>query len=320
MTDSAEIAVGIDVSKDRLDVAFDPEATPESFSNAPEGHAALVRRLSALPLLTVVLEATGGYERAAVAELAAADLPVVVVNPRQVRDFARALGILAKTDRIDARVLAAFGRKVQPPRRPLPSESLQAFRELLVRRRQLLDLRGAEEHRLAQARGRKVRASIEQTITFLNKQLARIEADLDRTIQDSPAWRAAEDLLKTVKGVGPVTARTLLAELPELGTGSRQQIAGLVGLAPLNRDSGTMRGRRMIRGGRGSVRQALYMATLSAIRCDTPLRAHYHHLLDSGKVKKVALIACARKLLILLHAMMREQKPWSLSLATQHSR
>ena len=320
MTESDFIAIGIDVSKDRLDIAFDPAASPEFYPNDPTGHAALVQRFSSLRLLTVVVEATGGYQRAVVAELAAAGLPVVVVNPRQVRDFARAMGVLAKTDRIDAQVLATFGRAVRPELRALPDEKTQALREIMVRRRQLVNLRTAEKNRLAQARGKKVRTSIQQTIHFLEKQLVRIDDDLDRTIRQTPAWRTAEDLLRTVKGIGPVSARTLLAELPELGLCSRQQIAALVGLAPMNRDSGTMRGRRMIRGGRGTVRSVLYMATLSAVRFNPVLRAHYQHLLDSGKIKKVALTACARKLLILLNAMMRDGKPWTMPLAFQHSR
>jgi transposase len=302
------VFVGIDVSKDQLDVAL-PDGT-HSWTNDSDGHRQLVEQLGKLPLQMIVLEATGGYERAITAELAVAGLPVVVVNPRQVRDFARATGRLAKTDRIDAAVLAEFGRAVRPPQRPMPDAEAEKLREKLARRRQLVQMLSAEGNRLQQAHGASVRKSICDVQQTLTKQLARIDDDLQRTIQQTPAWREKENLLRSVPGIGPQTALSLLVELPELGSCSRQQIAALVGVAPLNRDSGKFRGQRTTWGGRPTVRKALYMATLTATRHNPKIRNHYQGLLKAGKRKKVALVACMRKMLCILNAILRDQTPW----------
>lgn len=302
------VMIGIDVAKDELQVA-----TPEgvrAWSNDPAGHRQLVEALSAWSVDSIVLEATGGYERAVVAELAAAGLPVVVVNPRQVRDFARATGRLAKTDAIDARVLAEFGRAVRPERRPLPSDQQQQLQAQLARRRQLVEMLTAEGNRLAQASNQRVQRSIQRVRQLLSRELAALEDELQQLIQQTPAWRERESLLRTVPGVGPQTALALLAELPELGTCSRQKIAALVGVAPLCRDSGRQRGQRTIRGGRATIRAALYMATLVATRYNPVIQAYYQHLLCLGKRKKVALVASMRKLLSLLNAILRDRKPW----------
>lgn len=314
--DVLSLAVGVDVSKARLDLAFSNEQPGLAVDNNPAGQAQIVEVLKKAGPSRIVLEATGGYERAVVAELAAAGLPVAVVNPRQVRDFAKATGRLAKTDAIDAKVLALFAVAIQPPLRPLNDEETQVFAELLARRRQLIQMRVAESNRLAQARDRRVRKSIEGVIELLNRQIADIDDDIGRHIQDSPIWKEKQALLLAVEGVGPTTARTLLAELPELGKASRQEIAALVGLAPFNRDSGKARGRRTIAGGRASVRSVLYMATLTATRYNPITRKHYQHLLAAGKRKKVALVACMRKLLTILNAILREKKPWRSPIVT----
>lgn len=310
--DESRVSVGVDVSKARLDVAFTDGRPTLSVANDPDGHEALVRSLAGIPLHRIVLESSGGYERAIVAELASAKLPVVVVNPRQVRDFARASGQLAKTDTIDAGVLAHFGVAMNPPLRPLDDPQTQALAELLARRRQLVGMRTAESNRLAQARDRRVRATIQSILRVLEKQIASIDDDMDGLIKNSSVWLHKENLLTSVPGVGPQTARTLLAELPELGSISRQQVAALAGLAPFNRDSGSLRGRRSIAGGRATVRAALYMAALAAARRNAVIRAFYQRLLETGKRKKVALVACMRKLLIILNALIRNDKPWRI--------
>jgi transposase len=312
----SSLAVGIDVSKARLDVGFSDERPGFGVDNNPTGQAQIVEALKEVGPSRIVLEATGGYERTLVAELAAAGLPVVVVNPRQVRDFAKATGRLAKTDAIDAKVLALFAVAVQPPLRPLNDQETQVFVELLTRRRQLIQMRVAESNRLAQARDRRVRKSIEGVIKLLDRQTAAIDDEIDHHIQNSPIWKEKQELLLAVKGIGPTTARTLLAELPELGKASRQEIAALVGLAPFNRDSGKVRGRRTIAGGRASVRSVLYMATLTATQCNPVIRKHYQHLLAAGKRKKVALVACMRKLLTILNAILREKKIWRSPIVT----
>lgn len=308
------IVIGIDVSKDRLDVAT-PDGTAQ-WPNGPDGHQQLIKHFTKWPLEAIILEATGGYERAVVAELAAAGLPVVVVNPRQVRDFARATGRLAKTDAIDAGVLAQFGQAIRPEKRPLPSEKQLQLQQQLARRRQLVGMLTAENNRSQQATDKLVRKSIEAVRKTLRTQLDQMDDQLQRTIEQTPAWREKENLLRTVPGVGPQTALALLAELPELGTCSRQQIAALVGVAPLNRDSGAKRGQRTTWGGRPTVRAALYMATLVATRHNPVIREHYQRLQNAGKRKKVALTACMRKLLCMLNAVLREQKPWRNQLAT----
>jgi transposase len=308
------VTVGIDVSKDRLDVACHaptPAATPPAchFSNTPQGHAALVTLLAKIGPRLIVVEATGGYERAVAAAMVVALLPVAVVNPRQVRDFARALGILAKTDAIDAMVLARFAASVEPPVRPLPDKHAAALADALARRRQLIELRTAETNRLHIATQPAVKKSIHAVLTVIDKQLGRIDDDLDGLISASPAWKVKEDLLTSVPGIGKLTARTLLGCLPELGTISRQCVAALVGVAPINRDSGTHRGQRTTHGGRAVARTALYMATLSAARYNPPIKEFYKRLRQAGKPAKVALIACERKLLVILNAVLRTQTP-----------
>jgi transposase len=304
------ISVGIDVAKAHLDLDFSPTRGPVRFANTPSGHAAIVQRLSEMQVRLIVLEATGAYERAIVAELAAARLPVVVVNPRQVRDFARAKGRLAKTDQIDAAVLADFGHAIQPPQRPLPTADALQMQEKLARRRQLVEMITAETNHLEHAAAATVRKSIQAVLHLLQKQLDQIEKDLDQTIRQSPLWQEKADLLRSVPGIGPQTSRMLVIQLPELGHCSRQEIAALVGVAPLNRDSGTFRGRRTIWGGRRDVRTCLYMATLAATRSNPKIRDHYQRLQAAGKPKKLALAACMRKLLTILNAIVRESRPW----------
>lgn len=303
--------VGIDVGKEQLDVAWTQQARPSAvYANTPAARAELVALLLRQQPERIVLEATGGYERPLVADLLEAALPVVVVNPRQVRDFARSTGRLAKTDRIDAQVLAQFGQAVRPEIRPLPGPQAQALSECVTRRRQLLQMRTAESQRRAQARSERVRQSIEDVIETIDAQLDDLDRELDTLIRACPAWQEKLDLLKSTPGIGDATARALIAELPELGRCSRQQIAALVGVAPINRDSGTLRGRRAIWGGRADVRTSLYMATLVATRHNPLIRACYQRLLATGKKKMVALVACMRKLLVILNAMLRDQRPW----------
>jgi transposase len=304
-----ETSVGIDVAKATLDVWVEPEGPGWTVANDAAGIAELTERLRARPVTRVVLEATGGYEYAAVAALGLAGHPVAVVNPRRVRDFARATGRLAKTDRIDARVLARFGAAVRPEPRPLPSAEVQELDATATRRRQLLEMLQAERNRQRTARGKLAR-QIQQHVTWLERQLAALDDDLRHLIEASPVWRAKEDLLRSVPGVGPTTALTLLAELPELGALSGRQIAALVGVAPFARDSGTLRGKRAIWGGRAPVRTVLYMAAVSASRHNPRLRAVYQRLLAAGKPKKLALIACLRKLVVILNAMVAHGTPW----------
>ncbi len=309
-----QVWLGIDVAKDALDLAVDGVEAVKRFDNNPSGHAALIEAVRTQDVQRVVLEATGGYERAIVAALLAGNIPgVVVVNPRQVRDFARATGKLAKTDQIDARVLARFARAVAPPVRTLPDAKALELQEKLARRGQLVQMRTAESNRQKQAVSVAVAQSIQAMLEAIDTQLKEVDEQLDQAIRESPAWQAKVDLLKGVPGVGDQTARSLVAQLPELGQCSRQQIAALVGVAPVNRDSGTMRGRRTTFGGRASVRRALYMATLVATRHNPVIHAYYQRLVASGKKKMVALVASMRKLLTILNAMLREQKEWRLA-------
>jgi transposase len=303
--------VGIDVSKDRLDVACRPDGSAFALANDPDGIAQLVERLRPLQPARVVLEATGGLEVPAAAALAAAGLPVALVNPRQVRDFAKATGRLAKTDALDAAVLAHFAEAIRPEPRPLPDAATRAFAELLGRRRQLLEMRTAEQNRLGPAESPAVRRNLLKHLRWLDRELGRVEAGLGAAVQASPVWRAQEDLLRGVPGVGPTVARTLLAVLPELGALTRRQIAALAGLAPRNRDSGRLQGRRVIGGGRGEVRSALYMASLSASRYNPVLRGFARRLRAKGKAAKVVLVAVARKLLTIVNAMLRDNRPWN---------
>ena len=305
----AEVFVGIDVSKARLEVALGAAGELLSVEHEPRAIAALVKRLLQVRPARVVLEATGGLETTAVAELGAAGLPVVVVNPRQVRDFARATGQLAKTDALDARMLALFAERIRPEPRPLPSEQERELKALLARRRDLVEMLTAERNRFANA-PKLLRKELAAHIRWLEARLTERDRDLDRMLRNSPLWREREDLLRGVPGIGPVLCATLLAELPELGRLSRREIAKLVGVAPLNRDSGAMRGKRTVWGGRASVRAALYMATLSATRCNPPLAAFYRRLRQRGKPAKVALTAAMRKLLITLNAMLKHRSTW----------
>ena len=302
--------IGIDVSKARLDVAIRPSAEKLSVSNDEAGIQALVTRLSEIKPALIVLEATGGLERSVSGTLGSAQLPVVVVNPRQVRDFAKALGQLAKTDRIDAEVLAHFAEVIRPPLRPLPDKVSLELRSLIARRRQLIEMMVAEKNRLSTA-SKAVRKRIEAHIRWLETELDRADKDLDHSIRQSPIWCENEDLLRSVPSVGPVVSRTLLAELPELGRLNRKQIAALVGIAPLNCDSGTFRGRRGIWGGRATVRAVLYMAALVASRRNSVIRNFYKRLRDKGKAPKVALVACMHKLLTILNAMIKHKTRWS---------
>jgi transposase len=309
-THPVPIFVGIDVGKDHLDAAASDGRSLGRVANEADGHRTLIERLCRLAPELVVLEATGGYHRTAAAALAAAGLRVAVVNPRQVRDFARATGRLAKTDAIDAGVLARFGQAMRPDARPLREPEREVFSEILTRRRQLVSMRTAELNRLGQAGDPRVRASVQAIIRVIDAQLKELDRELGERIKASPIWQHQVTLLTSVPGVGPCTARQLVAELPELGSLSRQRIAALAGLAPFNRDSGTLRGVRRIGGGRGAVRSAMYMATLVATRYNPVIRAQYQRLLAAGKRKKVALVACARKLLTILNAMMRNDQPW----------
>jgi transposase len=305
----SQVFVGIDVAKAQLDIALRPSGERWAVPNDEVHIAALVAQLQGVHPTLLVLEATGGYHRAVVAALAAAGLPVVVVNPRQTRDFAKATGQLAKTDALDARALAHFAEAVRPPPRPLPDAQTEELRALLTRRRQLVAMRTAEHNRLDNA-PRRVQATIEAHLAWLDAQLATLDDDLDTTLRASPVWRERETLYRSVPGIGPVCARTLLLDLPELGTLSRQRLAALAGVAPFNRDSGTLRGHRTIWGGRAPLRATLYMATLTAVRHNPVLTACYTRLVAAGKAKKVALVACMRKLLTILNAMVKHQTPW----------
>jgi transposase len=301
--------VGIDVAKDRVDVKVRPSGEQWSVATDPAGLAELQERLAAVAPMCIALEATGGYEVPVVAALGSVSLPVVVLNPRQVRDFAKAVGRLAKTDRLDADVLAHFAEVVRPPQRPLPDELTQTLHAWLTRRRQLVEMLTAEDNRRRLA-ARPIQEHIAAHVRWLRTQLATLDRDLGQLVRQSPVWREKEDLLRSVPGVGPVLTVTLLADLPELGRLNRRQIAALVGVAPLNRDSGRYRGRRAVWGGRAPVRATLYMATLVATRANPVIRAFYARLLAAGKPKKLALTACMRKLLTILNAMLTQRTSW----------
>jgi transposase len=299
----------MDVAKAQLDIALRPPGARWTVMNDETGMAALVVQLQAMQPTLMVLEATGGYHRAVVAALAAAALPIVVVNPRQVRDCAKAPGQLAKTDPLEARAVAHFAEAVRPVPRPLPDAQTEELRAVLARRRQLIGMRTAEQNRLENAPPR-LRTDITAHIAWLEQRVAALDNDLDTTLRASPVWRERESLYRSVPGIGPVCARTLRLDLPELGTLSRQRLAALVGVAPFHRDSGTLRGTRTTWGGRAHVRATLYMSTLVAVRYHPVLRAFYQRLCRAGKAKKVALTACMRKLLTILNAMVKHQKPW----------
>lgn len=305
------VFVGVDVAKATLEVAVRPSGEQATVAQDERGLGQLVTRLRAVRPTLIVLEATGGYERPVVRALVEARFPVVVVNPRSVRDFAKATGQLAKTDQIDARVLARFAEQVRPPVRPWPTAATQEVSALLARRRQLLEMRTAEQNRREHTSGM-IRERIEAHLAWLTAELAQVDHELDQTIRQSPVWREQEDLLKSVPGIGPVVARTLLAALPELGTLTRKQVAALAGVAPLNHDSGTVRGHRSVWGGRPVVRGALYMAAVVATKWNPVIRAFYQRLRAAGKRAKVALVACMRKLLTIVNALLRERTPWRI--------
>jgi transposase len=303
--------VGIDVSKAILDMATLPEGEPQQFTNDEAGIAAIVAGLKEERCVTrIVLEATGGYETSLAAGLAAAGLPVAVVNPKRVRDFAKASGILAKTDRLDAKVLARFAAVIVPPVRPLPDEAQRELAELLDRRMQLVSMRAQEKARLATVLP-VARHDIREHITWLDARIARFERDLDARLRESEAWKEKVELLEAVPGVGKVTIFTLLARLPELGQLNRREVAALVGVAPFNDDSGKRRGQRYIRGGRCEVRGVLYMATLTARQWNPAIRQFFERLIAAGKPYKVAMTACMRKLLTIMNTLMKRKTAWT---------
>jgi len=305
-----QVFVGIDVAKDRLDVHVRPSDEAFAVARDGEGLAVLVERLQGLAPQIAVVEATGGFEVTVAAALAGAAIPLAVVNPRQIRDFARAMGQLAKTDALDARAIARFAEAIKPEPRPVPDDQARELSELVQRRRQVVEMMAMERNRRRQLTQRRLIKGVDRVLAMLQKELSELEEDLDDAIRGTPAWREAEDLLKSVKGVGDIVARTLIADLPELGTMGRKQIAALVGIAPLNRDSGTMRGRRTIWGGRAKVRAVLYMAALVASQRNPQLAAFYQRLIAAGKPKKLALTALMRKLLTILNAILRDRRPW----------
>jgi len=302
--------VGIDVSKDRLDVHVLPEGQAFSVSRDGKGLAELIERLGSTPLERVAVEATGGFETVVAAALAGAGLPLVVVNPAQVRHFAQALGQRAKTDPIDALMIARFVAATQPELRPLADEATRLLADLVARRRQIIDMIVAERNRERRTQVKRIKKSIARLIAALEKELAEVDAEIDTGVRGSPAWREKEDLLASVPGVGPITARTLLAELPELGSLDGKTAASLVGLAPYTRQSGQWKGKSMIGGGRKTVRSAMFLAALSACRFNPDLKTFHERLINAGKPKMVAVIAVARKLLVILNAILRDKQPW----------
>jgi transposase len=307
---AAPTFVGIDVSKDRLDVHLRLSGQAFAVPRDSDGLDRLLARLRPDSPALVVVEATGGFEVTVAAALAGAGLPLAVVNPRQIRDFARATGRLAKTDRLDAEAIAIFAERVRPDPKPVPDADARALAELVARRRQIVEMIGMEQNRRRQARAPRVARTIAATLGVLEAQLAELDCDIGGAVRGCPAWRAADDLLRSVPGIGPVASRTLIAEMPELGRLDRRGAAALVGVAPVNRDSGQMRGHRAIAGGRTAVRNVLFMATLSAIRCNPVLKAHYRQLVGRGRPKKVAIVACLRRLLTILNAILKARAPW----------
>ena len=309
MTSSNPLYIGIDVSKATLDIDAYPQSHAAQFSNDDIGRHQLIDLLLDLMPALIVLEATGGLESPIAGDLAMAGLCVAVINPRQARDFAKAIGVLAKTDAVDAHVLARFAEAIKPEVRPLKSNEMMALDSVLTRRRQIVEMITAETNRHTQAAG-KIAKQIAQHLIWLRKRLSEADDDLDGAIQQSPLWQAKSDLMTSVPGVGKITATSLLAELPELGNLARREISALVGVCPFSRESGKHKGRRAIWGGRASVRAVLYMAALVASRHNPVIKAFYQKLLAAGKVKKVALVACMRKLLVILNAMIKNNTPW----------
>jgi transposase len=307
--EAAKVYAGVDVAKDGLKLALRPSGEHRSYANDRRGIAALRERLAELGCERIVLEASGGYETLVASSLWQAGLPVLVVNPRWVRDYGRSIGQLAKTDRLDARLLAQYAEHAELELRELPDEQTRALKELCARREDLLEMLGAERNRLEHA-SKPLRRGIERHVDYLEKQLAQIDHDLDQAIKNSPIWSDKRALLRSVPGVGPVLCSALLARLPELGRLNRGEVASLVGVAPVNHDSGKLRGTRMIAGGRAALRRALYMSAFAAIRHNPRLRAYYEQLRARGKPFKVALVAAMRKLIIILNAMLKTNSPW----------
>lgn len=305
-----DITVGIDVSKDRLDVAVRPSEEAFSVERNAAGLELLAVRIASLSPQVVALEATGGFETVVVAALGAAGLPVVVINPVQIRAFAKAIGQRAKTDPIDAAVIAHFAEATRPQVRPLPDEATRLLADLVARRRQIVEMIGAERQRELRVTAPRLRKSIVRLVKVLERELASLDTDIDEAVRGSPAWRDKEDLLASVPGVGPVIARTLIAELPELGRLDRKQIAALAGLAPFTRQSGQWRGKSFIGGGRSAVRSALFMGAMVAKKHNPTLKDFFGRLVAAGKPRMVALIAVARKLLTILNAILRDNRPW----------
>ena len=309
-TQEQPVFVGIDVAKKHLDIHVRPAGTTFTVSRDADGLEQLIARLQPLAPALIVLEATGGYETVVLATLAGAGVPVLAVNPRQIRDFARACNRLAKTDKLDAAIIALFAERIRPELRPQPDAETQALGELAARRRQIVEMISAERKRRQQASTSNVKGKLDRHITWLEEELARLDTEIKTRIKESSVWSAKEELLLSVPGIGATVAHTIIAELPELGTLDRREIAALAGLAPFNHDSGTHRGTRSIKGGRAVVRAKLYMAAWVATRCNPVIKAFYERLLAAGKQRKVALVACMRKLLTILNALLRDEKKW----------
>lgn len=307
--------IGIDVSKAHLDVHLEPQGKQWRSTNDASGIAEIVQALSLVSVALVVLEATGGLEQAIAQAVAKAGIAVVVTNPRRVRDFAKAIGKLAKTDRIDAKVLALYGQAVRPEVRSLASEAARELQELVLRRQQVTEMVSAERNRRSSARSERTQTQIDRHLEWLKEELKQLDEQIQTQLEQSQQWQQQQALLQSVPGVGAVTSRTLIALLPELGQLSRQQIAALVGVAPINCDSGQMRGKRFTTGGRSSVRSVLFMAALVASRCNPAIAPFYQRLLGQGKPKKLALVACMRKLLVILNAMLKHNRPWQAPVA-----
>lgn len=307
-----EVFVGIDISKEQLDAHVLPKGMHTTVKNDTQGIDSLIEILRSENPMVIVMEATGGYEITVAAQLGLAGLPIAIVNPGQVRDFAKGIGKLAKTDAIDAYVLARFAQTVRPIPKPLPTEDEKQIKELVTRRRQLVDLRASEKNRLHRARSNRVRRSIQTVIAALDKEIEDVDKDVDDLIRKSPLWCETEELLRTFKGVGPITARVLMAKLPELGHVSRHEISRLVGLAPLNKDSGKKKGKREISGGRADVRSTLYMAAVTAITSNVVIKPFYQRLIEAGKPFKVAITACMRKMIVILNAMLKKKQPFQV--------
>lgn len=303
--------VGIDVSKSTLDVSIEPIGQTLHVAYDEAGIDQIVGHLKEAAPTLIVMEATGGLEVRIATELASQGLPVAVINPRQARDFAKATGRLAKTDRVDAAMLAEFAKAIRPQARPLKDEDTCALNDMVSRRRQLIDMRVQETLRLGTAASKPLQKNLNKHITWLDKQIAEIDHDLTKRLRDSNVWRAKDDLLQGIPGVGVVTALTMLAKCPELGALNRREIAALAGVAPMANDSGKHRGKRFIWGGRADVRAVLYMATVSAIRCNEPIKAFAERLKKAGKPPKVVIVACMRKLLTIMNAMLKNNAPWN---------